>query len=117
MNADTTCTCPPGTLLGQPITPRRGCPVHSPRADYYEPAPGIAVVGRQNGKTAKAIAVAVEAARPVHYRAAADSLRAIAVHRLATASDALAHARAEGIKEAARLLERGLEDEGDTDGE
>lgn len=57
------------------------------------------------------------AVRPVHIHQAADSLRAIAEHRLATAPDALAHARAEGINEAARLLERGLEDEGDTDGD
>jgi hypothetical protein len=23
-----TCTCPPGTLLGMPITPHRDCPIH-----------------------------------------------------------------------------------------
>lgn len=56
-----------------------------------------------------------EEARPFHYRAAADSLRAIAEHRLEHSTDALATARAEGIKEAAICLERGLEDEGDTD--
>lgn len=47
----------------------------------------------------------------------AQSLRAIAEHRLATAPDAVAHAKSEGINEAARLLERGLEDEEAPDGD
>lgn len=57
------------------------------------------------------------AARPVHYREAIGSLRAIAEHRKHTAPDAIAYARAEGIEQAVTALVRGLEDEGGTDGD
>lgn len=52
--------------------------------------------------------------RPVHYREAAQSLRKIAAGRISTAPDALAYARAQGLAEAADLLDsvtRDLEDE------
>jgi hypothetical protein len=49
-----------------------------------------------------------------HDRAAAASLRRIAEHRLNTAPDAIAYARAEGIAEAARLLDRVADDEGES---
>jgi hypothetical protein len=49
-----------------------------------------------------------------HDRAAAASLRRIAKHRLNTAPDAIAYARAEGIAEAARLLDRVADDEGES---
>lgn len=47
----------------------------------------------------------VNALKAQHDREAAASLRTIADARLATAPDALAYARAEGIAEAARLLD------------
>lgn len=49
------------------------------KGDSVELVPGVWISsGRQNGKTAKAIAAAVAAARPVHYREAADSLDKLA---------------------------------------
>jgi hypothetical protein len=47
-----------------------------------ELVPGVWISsGRQNGKTTEAITAAVEAARPVHYREAANSLRGYAAGR------------------------------------
>lgn len=34
------CTCPPGTLLGMPITPRPDCPTHGTHPPAPEPASG-----------------------------------------------------------------------------
>ncbi|GAB3224210.1 hypothetical protein GCM10027447_12600 [Glycomyces halotolerans] len=51
-----------------------------------------------------------EAARPVHYREAADSLDGIAATRKATAPDAVAYHRAEGWAEAARALRSTAQD-------
>lgn len=54
-----------------------------------------------------------DAARPGHYREAADSLDKLAAARLDTAPDAIAYARAEGIKIAAdrlRSAAKGMED-------
>ena len=56
------------------------------------------------------------AVRPVHIHQAADSLRKIAEHRLATAPDAVAHARGLGIEDAAKILDSTARDlEGDTE--
>jgi len=51
-----------------------------------------------------------DAARPVHLREAAASLYRLAARRKATAPDAVAYARAEGLDEAATLLDHTADD-------
>jgi hypothetical protein len=60
------------------------------------------------------VQVGADAARPVHLREAAASLRAIAQARLATAPDPVAVARALGLEDAARRLESTARDHADT---
>lgn len=52
-----------------------------------------------------------DAARRPHFLEAAASLHEIAAHRLAKSTDALETARAEGIDQAATLLERAMQDD------
>jgi hypothetical protein len=100
-----------------------GGPHERPQADGLTPIqlitrPLVLAWGtRHNRDHIREIAEHIDAElRPVHYREAADSLDKLAAARLAVAPDAIAYARAEGIRIAAEIVASTARDltEGDT---